>query len=294
MEVIVLFDSLLQYQFLQNAVISAILASIACGIIGSIIIEKRLVMMSGGIAHTAFGGLGLGYFLGIEPIIGALFITIFAAMGIATIKRKTTMNTDIPIGIFWAAGMSLGILFIALTSGYPPDMTTYLFGDILTVSRNNLYIITLLDAVVIFAVAALYHQLKAYLFDEEFSTVIGIKTTLIEYLLFILIALTVVVVIHVIGIILIMALLTAPPAIAKLFTNNLKKLMLTSSLLGIFFTLTGLWISYTLNIPSGAAIALFISLVYGMVSIIKVIMERKVKSQQLRTQDNDLIDKPLP
>ena len=136
--------------------------------------------------------------------------------------------------------------------------------------------------------------MKAYLFDEEFSTVIGIKTTLIEYLLFILIALTVVVVIHVIGIILIMALLTAPPAIAKLFTNNLKKLMLTSSLLGIFFTLTGLWISYTLNIPSGAAIALFISLVYGMVSIIKVIMEHKVKSQQLRTQDNDLIDKPLP
>jgi len=272
-----LFDSLLQYQFLQNAVISAILASIACGIIGSIIIEKRLVMMSGGIAHTAFGGIGLGYFLGIEPIIGALFITIFAAMGIATIKRKTTMNTDIPIGIFWAAGMSLGILFIALTPGYPPDMTTYLFGDILTVSRNNLYIITLLDAVVIFAVAALYHQLKAYLFDEEFSTVIGIKTTLIEYLLFILIALTVVVVIHVIGIILIMALLTAPPAIAKLFTNNLKKLMLTSSLLGIFFTLTGLWISYTLNIPSGAAIALFISLVYGTIYIIKIIMDRKAR-----------------
>ena len=277
MEVIILFDSLFQYQFLQNAVISAILASIACGIIGSIIIEKRLVMMSGGIAHTAFGGIGLGYFLGIEPIIGALFITICAALGIATIKRKTTMNTDIPIGIFWAAGMSLGILFIALTPGYPPDMTTYLFGDILTVSRDNLYVITLLDAVVILTVAALYHPLKAYLFDEEFSTVIGIKTTFIEYLLFILIALTVVVVIHVIGIILIMALLTAPPAIAKLFTNNLKKLMLYSSLLGIFFTLTGLWISYTLNIPSGAAIALFISLVYGVVYIVKVLAKRRIR-----------------
>lgn len=128
MEVIILIRSLFEYQFLQNAVISAILASIACGIIGTIIIEKRLVMMSGGIAHTAFGGIGLGYLLGIEPIIGALFITICAAMGIATIKRKTTMNTDIPIGIFWAAGMSLGILFIALTPGYPPDMTTYLLG----------------------------------------------------------------------------------------------------------------------------------------------------------------------
>lgn len=254
---------IMEYQFLQNAIISAVLASIACGIIGSIIIEKRLVMMSGGIAHTAFGGIGLGFFLGIEPILGALFISIASALGIATIKRKTHMNTDIPIGIFWSAGMSLGILFIALTPGYPPDMNTYLFGDILTVSKSNLLIILLLDGLVIFSVAALFHPLKAYLFDEEFSTVIGINTTIIEYILFILIALTVVVVIHVIGIILIMALLTAPPAIVRLFTHNLKKLMFYSSLLGMAFTLVGLYLSYTLNIPSGAAIALFISLVYG-------------------------------
>lgn len=272
-----MLKSLIQYQFLQNAVLSAVLASIACGIIGTIIIEKRLVMMSGGIAHTAFGGIGLGYFLGIEPIIGALFITTSAAVGIATIKRKTTMTTDIPIGIFWAAGMSLGILFIALTPGYPPDMNTYLFGDILTVSRNNLYIILTLDALVVLAVTTLFHPIKAYLFDEEFSTVIGINTTFIEYLLFILIALTVVVVIHVIGIILIMALLTAPPAIAKLFTNDLKRLMLYSILLGIFFTLTGLWLSYTFNIPSGAAIALFISIVYGAVSLIRAIMQRRAR-----------------
>ncbi len=267
---------LLKYHFLQNAVISAILASIVCGIIGSIIIEKRLVMMSGGIAHTAFGGIGLGFFLGIEPMIGALIITIGAAMGIATIKRKTDTNTDIPIGIFWSAGMSLGILFIALTPGYPPDMNTYLFGDILTVSRNNLYIMLILDALVILVVAALFNPLKAYLFDEEFSTVIGVNTTLIEYLLFTVIALTVVVVIHVIGIILIMVLLTAPPAIAKLFTHDLKRLMLYSILLGIFFTLIGLWISYTLNIPSGAAIALFISIVYGGISIVRLIVHRKM------------------
>jgi zinc transport system permease protein len=276
MEMIALLSLLLKYHFLQNAVISAILASIVCGIIGSIIIEKRLVMMSGGIAHTAFGGIGLGFFLGIEPMIGALIITIGAAMGIATIKRKTDTNTDIPIGIFWSAGMSLGILFIALTPGYPPDMNTYLFGDILTVSRNNLYIMLTLDALVILVVAALFNPLKAYLFDEEFSTVIGVNTTLIEYLLFTVIALTVVVVIHVIGIILIMVLLTAPPAIAKLFTHDLKRLMLYSILLGIFFTLIGLWISYTLNIPSGAAIALFISIVYGGISIVRLIVHRKM------------------
>ncbi|HZJ57146.1 MAG TPA: metal ABC transporter permease [Clostridia bacterium] len=270
-----MINSLIQYKFLQNAVISAILASVACGIIGSIIIEKRLVMMSGGIAHTAFGGIGLGFFLGIEPIVGAIFVTLCAAMGVVAIKRKTRMNTDIPIGIFWAAGMSLGILFIALSPGYPPDMNSYLFGDILMVSRGNIYIMLSLDLLIVFTVAALFHPLKAYLFDEEFSTVIGIKTAFIEVLLFALIALTVVVVIHVIGIILIMALLTAPPAIARLFTHDLKRLMLYSILLGAFFTLSGLWISYALNIPSGAAIALFISLVYGAVSALRALTQKK-------------------
>jgi zinc transport system permease protein len=275
MEGPVMIDTLMQYKFLQNAVISAILASIACGIIGPVIIEKRLVMMSGGIAHTAFGGIGLGFLLGIEPIIGAILVTLGAAMGVVAIKRKTSVNTDIPIGIFWAAGMSLGILFIALSPGYPPDMNSYLFGDILMVSRDNLYVILVLDLLIVFTVIALFHPIKAYLFDEEFSTVIGIKTALIEILLFALIALTVVVVIHVIGIILIMALLTAPPAIARMFTHDLKRVMLYSILLGAFFTLSGLWISYVLNIPSGAAIALFISLVYGAVSGIRVLAQRK-------------------
>lgn len=270
-----MFKAIFQYQFLQNAVLSAVLASVACGIIGTIIIEKRLVMMSGGIAHTAFGGIGLGYFLGIEPIIGALFFSVGSALGIATIKRKTNINTDIPIGLFWSAGMSLGILFISLTPGYPPDMTTYLFGDILTVSRSNLAIMLALDVVVIFTVISLFHAFKAYLFDEEFSTVIGINTTFIEYLLFILIALTVVVLIHVVGIILIMALVTAPPAIARMFTNNLKRLMIYAIILGAVFCLSGLWISYVLNIPSGAAIALLISIIYGLTSTIRSIINSK-------------------
>ena len=116
-----MIKALFEYSFLQNAVISAILASIACGIIGTIVIEKRLTMMSGGIAHTAFGGIGLGYLLGIEPIIGALIFSIAAALGVVTIKRKTNMNTDIPIGLFWSAGMALGIIFISITPGYPPE-----------------------------------------------------------------------------------------------------------------------------------------------------------------------------
>jgi len=272
-----MLKALFEYNFLQNAVISAILASIACGIIGTIVIEKRLVMMSGGIAHTAFGGIGLGYLLGIEPIIGALIFSIGAALGIATIKRKTNMNTDIPIGLFWSAGMSLGILFIALAPGYPPDMSSYLFGDILTVSRSNLLVILALDIVVVVTVASLFQAFKAYMFDEEFSTVIGIHTAFIEYLLFILIALAVVVLIHVVGIILIMALLTAPPAIARFITHDLKKIMIYAIILGIILCLSGLWISYTLNIPSGAAIVLLTSLTYGAASAVKTALNRHTK-----------------
>lgn len=277
-----MIKALFEYSFLQNAVISAILASIACGIIGTIVIEKRLTMMSGGIAHTAFGGIGLGYLLGIEPIIGALIFSIAAALGVVTIKRKTNMNTDIPIGLFWSAGMALGIIFISITPGYPPDISTYLFGDILTVSRSNLYVILVLDIILITAIISLFQAFKAYMFDEEFSTVIGIHTKLIESLLFILIALAVVVLIHVVGIVLIMALLTAPPAIARLFTHDLKKVMIYAAMLSIFFCLLGLWISYVLNISSGAAIVLLTNAVYGLVSGIKNTINKRTRNNTLQ------------
>ena len=279
-----MLKALVQYNYLQNAVISAILASIACGIIGTIVIEKRLVMMSGGIAHTAFGGIGLGYWLGIEPIIGALFFSIAAALGIATIKRKTNVNPDIPIGLFWSAGMALGILFIYLAPGYPPDMSSYLFGDILTVSRGNLILILALDILVVATVVSLFQAFKAYIFDEEFSTVIGMHTLIIEYILFILIALAVVVLIHVVGIILIMALLTAPPAIARFITHDLKRVMIYAVILSIIFCLSGLWISYTLNISSGAAIVLLTSATYGLVSVIKTADTKQAHSTNKTTR----------
>jgi zinc transport system permease protein len=249
-------NALLQYDFLQNAFLTAILASIACGIIGTIIIEKKMVMMSGGIAHTAFGGIGLGYFLGIEPLIGALFFSVLSALIIAIIHKKTTANSDILIGMFWALGMALGILFIAFTPGYPPDMTSYLFGDILLVSQMDLNITIILDCIIVFIIIAFFNSFKAYLFDEEFATIIGVPTTLLEYILYILIALTVVVLIRVVGIILIIALLTVPPSIARQFTFHLKNVIWLSVALGIIFCLTGLWLSYILHVPSGSIIVI--------------------------------------
>ncbi|MDD2587231.1 MAG: metal ABC transporter permease [Syntrophomonadaceae bacterium] len=266
-----MINAILQYQFLQNAALSAALASIACGIIGTIIIEKKMVMMSGGIAHTAFGGIGLGYFLGIEPITGALGFSVLAACIIAKIQRTTKISSDVLIGMFWSLGMALGILFIAFTPGYPPDMNSYLFGDILTVSQLDLKIIITLNCIIVFVILAFFNLFKAYLFDEEFATVIGIPTIILEYTLYILIALTVVVLIRVVGIILIIALLTAPPSIARQFTNNLKKVMSISVILGIVFSLTGLWLSYTFQVPSGATIIIVSVMSYLAVSVFQKI-----------------------
>ena len=263
-----MIEAILKYNFLQNAVYSALMASVVCGIIGTIIIEKNLVMMSGGIAHTSFGGVGLGYYLNIEPIFGALFFALFSSIAIVTIRKKTEVDSDTLIGIMWAMGMSLGILFISFMQGYPPDMSSYLFGDILTVTNMDINIMLILVAFVVFSITALFNQWKAYLFDEEFSYVRGLNTNFYEYFLFILIALTVIVLIRVTGIILIIALLTAPPAMAKLFTYNLKKIIFLAIIFGMIFSISGLWLSYLFNIPSGATIILLIGTAYFLLTFI--------------------------
>lgn len=251
-----MIKALFEYQFLQNAFLSCILASVVCGIIGIIIIEKKMVMMSGGIAHTAYGGVGLGYLLGFEPIIGALAFSVAAATCIGHIKRKGGVQSDIVIGLFWSLGMALGIVFVALMDGYPPDMNSYLFGNILSVTKSDLLIMTLLTIVVVVVVTALFEMIKAYMFDEEFLTVNGIKTGYLEYILLVLVALTVVVLIRVAGIILVLALLTAPSATACLFSKKLKVRMILAIILGMIFCISGLVISYLFNIASGACIVI--------------------------------------
>lgn len=264
-----MIEAVMEYTFLQNAVYSAILASIVCGIIGTIVIEKRLVMMSGGIAHTSFGGIGMGYYMGIEPIFGALIFAVISSIAIAGIKNKSNTNADSLIGLFWAMGMALGILFIAFTPGYPPDISSYLFGDILTVTKTDLNLMLILDSLVIFLITAFYNNWKAYMFDREFSHVIGLNTKIMDYTLFVLIGLTIVVLIRVVGIILVIALLTAPPAIARFFTYNLKKIILLAVVLGMTFSLMGLWISYYFNIASGASIILLAGVCYMLVVFLR-------------------------
>lgn len=257
-----MINALLNYDFMKNAVLAAVLTSIICGIIGTIIVEKKLVSMSGGIAHTSFGGIGLGYLLGIQPIITGMLFAVVASMSIPVIKRKTSAGADTLVGVFWATGMALGILFIGLTPGYPPDMTSYLFGDILTVSKLYLILIGILSLIVLVLISSMFNYWKAYLFDEEYLKITGANVHIFEKILFILIAISIVLLIKVVGIILAIALLTIPPAISKLYTSNLKKMMILASILSLVLSLSGLTASYYLDIPSGATIILVSSATY--------------------------------
>jgi len=279
-----LINAIFKYNFLQNALFASILASIVCGIIGVIIVEKKLVMMSGGIAHTAYGGVGLGYLMGFEPIIGAFIFSAGAAVGIGYINRKGGAQSDVIIGLFWSLGMALGIVFIALMPGYPPDLNSYLFGNILSVTKSDLYLMVILTFIVVLAVISLFNDWKSYLFDEEFASIIGIKTAFLEYLLLILIAMTVVVLIRVAGIIMVLAMLTAPAATAGIFSTKLKNRMVYAIIFGNFFCIAGLWISYVLNIASGATIVIlsviFYFATYSIHSVQEKIKRARISANQ--------------
>lgn len=264
---------ILHYEFMRNAVLAAVLASIACGIIGSYVVVKKIVSISGSIAHSAFGGIGLGYFMGLNPLIAVVPFTLCFALGMGVITKRTRLAPDTAIGIFWAVGMAIGIIFINLTPGYAPDLFSYLFGNILTVPRSDILMMTVLDIVIAIFVFSLYKEFLAISFDEEYSATLGMPVEALYYLLLCLIALTVVLLIKIVGTILVIALLTIPAAVAKQHTSNLKTMMLLSVLLGMVFMLGGLWISYLLNVASGATIIILSTLGFVASSAYKAALQ---------------------
>jgi len=251
-----------QYAFFQNAVIAGILAAIACGIIGSYVVVKRLVFISGGISHAAFGGIGLGLFLGYNPLFTAIIFSVISSSILGVISKKTYQREDTLIGAMWAIGMAFGIFMIYMTPGYVTDLSSYLFGNILTVSRIDIY------TIIVLIIFIRYNEFLAFSFDEEFSEVANVPVMKTYIILLSLVALTVVVLVSVVGIILAMALLTLPAATASLFTNSLKKMIALSTLIGISYMLLGIGMSFFLNQPSGATIVLVSGTSYlGILSI---------------------------
>jgi zinc transport system permease protein len=252
----------LQFDFMRNALIAGILVSLACGMIGTYVVVNRIVFVSGGIAHAAYGGIGLGYFFNFSPVLGAMLFSLVAALGMGLVQRRTQQRADTIIGVMWAIGMALGIILVDFTQGYKADLMSYLFGSILTVPVSDLWLMLALDVVIAGLVALFYKELLAISFDETFATVVNVPVTAIYLTLMCLIGLTVVMMMRVVGLIMVIALLTMPAAISGQFVRDLKKMMLLASLLGVVFTTTGLWLSFRWNLTSGATIILVAGAAY--------------------------------
>ena len=276
-----MIEAILNYTFMQNALLAALLASIVTGIIGTIAIEKKLISMSGGIAHASFGGIGFGYFLGFEPIWGGLIFAIGSSVLISRLSKNSKIKADTMTGILWSFGMALGILFISLAPGYMPDMTSYLFGDILSVSTSSIIYMAIFTAVIVFVFIMLFNHLIIYLFDEEYAKARGINTKLMEWIVYIMIPIGIMVLIKIVGIILTIALMTIPVSIAKLLCKSIKQVIWVSMLFSIVFSLVGLTISYYVNIPSGVCIILLSTVVYLILLLVKRRIQKKLHAQRV-------------
>ncbi len=246
----------LSFPFVQNALIAGLLVSMASGIIGSLIVVNRMVFLAGGIAHTAYGGIGLAVFLGLPIFLGASIFAVLSALIISLITLKHRERMDTFIGLMWAVGMAVGVVLIDLTPGYNADFMSYLFGSILAVSRNDLYFMGGLLASIIFIITFWYRDILAVSYDSEYATLRGINVRFFYTLILVLSALTVVVAIKVVGLILVIALLTIPVYIAEKLSNTLYSMMILSGIFSSIFTLIGLWFSYQYDIASGASIIL--------------------------------------
>ena len=258
----------LQFEYMQNALLAAILGGIACGVIGSFVVVKKIGYISGGIAHASFGGIGLAYLIGVNPVLCLIPFTLISAWTIGIISRKAKVSEDTAIGILWTTGMALGVIFVGLTPGYVPDLFSYLFGNILTIPRNDLYLMAALDVFIIVSVSLFYREFLAISFDEEYAQASGLNTLIMYLFLLSLVAVTIVILIRIVGIILVIALLTIPPSIARQYTDNLRPMMLLSAVLGTILTMGGLWCSYILDIASGATIILLLAAAFVVSSVI--------------------------
>jgi len=247
---------ILTYTFFQYALLAGFCASILCGVVGTIVVAKQMSAVSGGIAHASFGGIGLGYFLGVDPFLTATVFSLGLAGIAAMLLRMIQERMDTLIAAFWAGGMALGIICISRTPGYAPDLFGYLFGNILMVSGEQVLAMTLLTISTVIIVALCYQELTSVIVDEEFSEVMGISVSMYICLFLLLIALTVVMLISVVGIILVIALLTLPAAGVRWHCKSLRGMMIAASCVGIGCTFLGIMFSFLFDLPSGAIIIL--------------------------------------
>ncbi|MEJ2283728.1 MAG: metal ABC transporter permease [Desulfobacterales bacterium] len=260
----------LQFEFIRNALVAGLLASVICGIMGTLVVVNRIVFLSGGIAHASYGGIGLALYFGWPYMLGTIGFSLIAAMVMAAVSLKARHRADTIIGVIWALGMALGIIMVDLSPGYNVDLMSYLFGSILTVPESDLLIMLAMGIVIAALVTYYYKDLLALSYDEEFARIRGVPVKGLYFTLIGMLAVTIVLVIQVVGLILVIALLTIPPFIVEKYARSLVQMMVASSILGAVFTITGLWLAYRFNLTSGASIIV----VSGIAFLLSALIDR--------------------
>jgi len=257
--------SIFQYDFILKGLLGAIFASITAGIIGTYIVTRKMVFLSGGITHASFGGIGIGYYAGINPVVGAAIFGVLSALGIEYLSLHHRIREDSAIGILWAFGMAVGIIFIYLTPGYSPNLMSYLFGSILTVTTADIIALGIMSLILCIYFGAFYRTILYTSFDESFARTYSAYVDIFKYLTTSLVALTIVLNIRMAGVILVLSLLTIPPNIAMLFTRRYSNIIFFSILSGFIGTAAGYIISYFAGIPVGATIIFTLVIIWILV-----------------------------
>lgn len=254
---------ILEYTFFQNALLGSLLASIACGFVGTYVVSRRLVFISGGITHASFGGIGLGVYFGLNPILSAMVFAVASACGVQWLADRGRVRQDSAIAMFWTFGMSLGIIFSFMTPGFMTDLSSYLFGSILAIGHTDLWLLGVVAAIVVLVFSLFMRTIVCTAFDPVFARSLRLPVAAVEYVMMALTAMTIVATLRLVGIVLAMSLLTIPQLTANLFTYRFANMSLLSIVFGLVYCVAGLVVSYWLNVPSGASI-IFVSIVIYM------------------------------
>lgn len=269
-------SAIFEYDFLVRSILAAVFGSITAGIAGTYIVSKRLVFLSGGVTHASFGGIGLGYFIGVNPVVGAAIFGVASALGIEYLSGRHKVKEDSAIGFLWAFGMAVGIIFVYLTPGYTPNLMSYLFGSLLTIGPADLYALVVLSVILV-AFFSFYFRTILYIsFDESFARTFTPNVPLFKYILIVLVSLVIVLNIRIAGVVLVLSMLTIPPNIVLLFTKNFKRVMIWSVFTGFTGMLAGLAASWYLNIPTGATV-IFVLVISWMALKVFLNMRESVK-----------------
>ena len=269
-----IIHDILTYDFMQRALIACILSGISCGIVGSYIVARRMVFLSGGITHASFGGLGIALYAGFSPTLGALAFAALSAIGIEFSSRRIKMREDSAIGIIWSLGMATGALFMSLRPGYASDLTSYLFGNILLVNNNDITMLAVLSTTLIVGAIAMLRRIMYVTFDEDYARSQGMATQRIAYTMAIIVSLAIVLSIKVMGIILLLSLMTIPTVVANTLTKDYRKIALLSAIIGIVGNIIGFVISYTFDLPTGSCIIFILALALVCVKLLTLTLNR--------------------